>query len=111
MYRLQRKMSEEWREVIHWSSDLMTTSATTVERGLPMGEPLVCLKNWVSNVKVDMPRHMEVSSTTVSAINLKLILVSGKTQEFLFSPNDAATDIAQYVFENWPPEDMDCILK
>ncbi|UYV79557.1 hypothetical protein LAZ67_17003108, partial [Cordylochernes scorpioides] len=59
MYRLQRKMSEEWREVIHWSSDLMTTSATTVERGLPMGEPLVCLKNWVSNVKVDMPRHME----------------------------------------------------
>ncbi|UYV72834.1 K02A2.6-like [Cordylochernes scorpioides] len=35
MYRLHRKMSEEWREVIHWSSDLMTTSATTVERGLP----------------------------------------------------------------------------
>ncbi|UYV75216.1 OCRL [Cordylochernes scorpioides] len=92
MYRLHRKMSEEWREVIHWSSDLMTTSATTVERGLPMGEPLVCLKNWVSNVKVDMPRHMEVSSTTVSAVRVsnrgafsrkvrKLLMIKGWASE------------------------------
>lgn len=35
-------------------------------------------------------------------INLRLILVSGKTKEFLFSPSDSAGDIAQYVFENWP---------
>uniref|UniRef100_T1K2R6 UBL3-like ubiquitin domain-containing protein n=1 Tax=Tetranychus urticae TaxID=32264 RepID=T1K2R6_TETUR len=37
-------------------------------------------------------------------INLRLILVSGKTKDFQFSPNDSASDIAQYVFEHWPPE-------
>jgi hypothetical protein len=31
-----------------------------------------------------------------------LILVSGKTKEFLFSPSDSAGDIAQTVFDNWP---------
>lgn len=35
-------------------------------------------------------------------INLRLILVSGKTKEFLFSPSDSAGDIAQTVFDNWP---------
>lgn len=35
-------------------------------------------------------------------VNLRLILVSGKTQDFIFSPNDSATDIARHVFENWP---------
>ncbi|XP_031442798.1 ubiquitin-like protein 3b [Clupea harengus] len=35
-------------------------------------------------------------------VNLRLILVSGKTQDFTFSPNDSATDIAGHVFENWP---------
>ncbi len=35
-------------------------------------------------------------------INLKLILVSGKTQEFLFSPNESAADITQHVYEHWP---------
>jgi hypothetical protein len=28
--------------------------------------------------------------------------VSGKTKEFLFSPEDSAAEIAQFVFENWP---------
>ncbi|CAL1277218.1 unnamed protein product [Larinioides sclopetarius] len=37
-------------------------------------------------------------------INLRLILVSGKTKEFLFSPSDSAADIAQHVFDNWPIE-------
>jgi hypothetical protein len=37
-------------------------------------------------------------------INLKLILVSGKTREYLFSPSESAGDIAQYVYDNWPPE-------
>uniref|UniRef100_A0A646QDG4 Ubiquitin-like protein n=1 Tax=Hemiscolopendra marginata TaxID=943146 RepID=A0A646QDG4_9MYRI len=37
-------------------------------------------------------------------INLRLILVSGKTKEYLFSSNDSAADIAQHVFENWPEE-------
>ncbi|XP_054156339.1 ubiquitin-like protein 3 [Oppia nitens] len=41
-------------------------------------------------------------------INLRLILPafgeSGKAKEFLFSPNDSAADIAQYVFDHWPDE-------
>ncbi|XP_043256062.1 ubiquitin like 3 [Colletes latitarsis] len=37
-------------------------------------------------------------------INLRLILVSGKTKEFLFSPCDSAGDIAHHVFENWPED-------
>uniref|UniRef100_A0A9J8BLW3 Ubiquitin-like protein n=2 Tax=Cyprinus carpio TaxID=7962 RepID=A0A9J8BLW3_CYPCA len=39
---------------------------------------------------------------TLQVVNLRLILVSGKTQDFTFSPNDSATDIARHVFENWP---------
>ena len=35
-------------------------------------------------------------------INLRLILVSGKTKDFLFRPSDSAGDIAQYVFDHWP---------
>ncbi|XP_034135623.1 A-agglutinin anchorage subunit isoform X3 [Drosophila guanche] len=35
-------------------------------------------------------------------INLRLILVSGKTKEFIFNPSDSAGDIAQTVFDNWP---------
>lgn len=35
-------------------------------------------------------------------INLRLILVSGKTKEFLFSPSDSAGEIAKIVFEQWP---------
>uniref|UniRef100_A0A803Y5P2 Ubiquitin-like protein 3 n=1 Tax=Meleagris gallopavo TaxID=9103 RepID=A0A803Y5P2_MELGA len=38
----------------------------------------------------------------VIKINLRLILVSGKTKEFLFSPNDSAADIAKHVYDNWP---------
>ena len=37
-------------------------------------------------------------------INLRLILVSGKTKEYLFSPSESAGDIAQFVFDNWPSE-------
>ncbi|XP_058444051.1 ubiquitin-like protein 3 [Malaya genurostris] len=37
-------------------------------------------------------------------INLRLILVSGKTKEFLFSPSDSAGDIALTVFDNWPDD-------
>lgn len=37
-------------------------------------------------------------------VNLRLILVSGKTKEYLFSGNDSAADIAQHVFDNWPEE-------
>ncbi|KAI2797147.1 hypothetical protein RDWZM_010587 [Blomia tropicalis] len=41
-------------------------------------------------------------------INLRLIMPAygegGKAKEFLFSPNDSAADIAQYVFDHWPQE-------
>ncbi|ERL92008.1 hypothetical protein D910_09330 [Dendroctonus ponderosae] len=37
-------------------------------------------------------------------INLRLILVSGKTKEYLFSPSDSAGDIAQHVFDHWPED-------
>ncbi|KAH9373516.1 hypothetical protein HPB48_003468 [Haemaphysalis longicornis] len=37
-------------------------------------------------------------------VNLRLILVSGKTKEFAFSPNDSAAEIAQHVFDHWPQE-------
>ncbi|OXB81412.1 UNVERIFIED_CONTAM: hypothetical protein H355_001629 [Colinus virginianus] len=42
------------------------------------------------------------SSVPADMINLRLILVSGKTKEFLFSPNDSAADIAKHVYDNWP---------
>lgn len=40
----------------------------------------------------------------VDKINLRLILVSGKTKEFLFTPNDSAADITEWVYNSWPPE-------
>ncbi|KPP65351.1 ubiquitin-like protein 3-like [Scleropages formosus] len=36
------------------------------------------------------------------AVSLRLILVSGKTKDFMFSPDDSANDIAKHVFDNWP---------
>ena len=43
-------------------------------------------------------------------INLKLILVSGKTQEFLFDPTDSVAVITQYVYDNWPADWADELL-
>ncbi|XP_020905183.1 ubiquitin-like protein 3 [Exaiptasia diaphana] len=37
-------------------------------------------------------------------ICLRLILVTGKTNEFIFSPSDTAYFVAQHVFENWPQD-------
>ncbi|XP_069954288.1 ubiquitin-like protein 3 [Cherax quadricarinatus] len=48
-----------------------------------------------------------ILKTFVFQINLRLILVSGKTKEFLFSPSESAGDIAQFVFDNWPEEWVD----
>ncbi|CAF0829048.1 unnamed protein product [Adineta ricciae] len=45
---------------------------------------------------------MGTKSISSDIINLKLILVSGKTAEFQFRPTTTAADIAKYVFENWP---------
>ncbi|XP_006862939.1 PREDICTED: ubiquitin-like protein 3-like, partial [Chrysochloris asiatica] len=41
------------------------------------------------------------SSVPVDVINLRLILVSGKTKEFLFFLNDSASNIAKHVYGNW----------
>lgn len=37
-------------------------------------------------------------------INLRLILVTGKSKDFLFDPSNSAADIAQYVFDHWPDD-------
>ncbi|KFD50816.1 hypothetical protein M513_08254 [Trichuris suis] len=37
-------------------------------------------------------------------INLRLILVCGKTSDFLFPSTYSAADVAQYVFDHWPSE-------
>ncbi|KPJ14771.1 Ubiquitin-like protein 3 [Papilio machaon] len=48
-------------------------------------------------------RATEITKITmISKINLRLILVSGKTKEFVFSPVDSAGDIAVHVYDNWP---------
>jgi len=44
------------------------------------------------------------SLSSQDSIHLKLILVSGRTQEFLFEPSTSAHDVTQYVFDNWPAE-------
>ncbi|XP_057677885.1 ubiquitin-like protein 3a [Corythoichthys intestinalis] len=44
------------------------------------------------------------SSTPADMINLRLILVSGKTKDFLFSPDDSAANIANHVYDNWPTD-------
>lgn len=46
--------------------------------------------------------HFCELSLFLPQVHLRLILVSGKTQDFTFSPNDSATDIAKHVFDNWP---------
>ncbi|XP_039730277.1 ubiquitin-like protein 3 isoform X3 [Pteropus medius] len=53
-------------------------------------------------------RNKDKMSSNVPAdmINLHLILVSGKTKEFLFSRNDSALDIAKHVYDN-PPMDWE----
>lgn len=56
----------------------------------------------VSRVIGHKLNKMTGSSTPVDMINLRLILVSGKTKEFLFSPNHSAADIAKHVYDNWP---------
>jgi len=47
---------------------------------------------------------MGSKSSPSDTINLKLILVSGKTAEFQFRPTTTASDVAKHVFENWPED-------
>ncbi|XP_016996045.2 uncharacterized protein UBL3 [Drosophila takahashii] len=60
-----------------------------------------------TNVKANItPLATQKMHRTIPSdkINLRLILVSGKTKEFIFSPSDSAGDIAQTVFDNWPED-------
>lgn len=43
-------------------------------------------------------------------INLRLILVSGKTKEFVFAPVDSAGDIAIHVYDNWPEGELTSLI-
>uniref|UniRef100_A0A0N5D1B3 Ubiquitin-like domain-containing protein n=1 Tax=Thelazia callipaeda TaxID=103827 RepID=A0A0N5D1B3_THECL len=43
-------------------------------------------------------------SFQILQINLRLILVSGKTKEFQLAANSSVLDITQYVFDHWPTE-------
>ncbi|CAF1466104.1 unnamed protein product [Rotaria sp. Silwood1] len=47
---------------------------------------------------------MGTKSSSSDIINLKLILVTGQTAEFQFRPTTTASDVAKYVFENWPED-------
>ncbi|XP_050433799.1 ubiquitin-like protein 3 isoform X1 [Adelges cooleyi] len=55
-------------------------------------------------VLVSVVNGLEAENLIKKEINLRLILVSGKTKEFIFSPNDSAGDIAQAIFDNWPED-------
>ncbi|XP_077299409.1 ubiquitin like 3 [Arctopsyche grandis] len=50
---------------------------------------------------------MASKAVPADKINLRLILVSGKTKEFIFSPVDSAGDIAVHVYENWSEADWE----
>ncbi|CDW57600.1 Rad60-SLD 2 domain containing protein [Trichuris trichiura] len=48
--------------------------------------------------------HWRSSNDSLFQINLRLILVCGKTSDFLFPSTYSAADVAQYVFDHWPSE-------
>jgi hypothetical protein len=51
---------------------------------------------------VSIKENVSLKIKSSVQINLKLILVSGKTAEFQFRPTTTAADVAKYVYENWP---------
>ncbi|XP_034118004.1 putative uncharacterized protein DDB_G0281251 [Drosophila albomicans] len=87
------KNNKEWRERQQNTSLALETPTSSLCCSTAMkasGNPLILQK---------MTRTIPSDK-----INLRLILVSGKTKEFLFNPSDSAGDIAQTVFENWPTD-------
>ncbi|XP_039499330.1 mastermind-like domain-containing protein 1 [Drosophila santomea] len=65
-----------------------------------------CCANVKANITTPLATTTHKMHRTIPSdkINLRLILVSGKTKEFIFSPSDSAGDIAQTVFDNWPED-------
>lgn len=41
-------------------------------------------------------------SASKSKVNLRLIMVSGKTADFVFQNTTSAGEVAEYVYNNWP---------
>ena len=46
--------------------------------------------------------HVSSRRANEEIVNLRLILVSGKTKDYKFAMSESAGEIAQFVFENWP---------
>ncbi|OZC08464.1 hypothetical protein X798_04525, partial [Onchocerca flexuosa] len=64
---------------------------------------------WRADCRMAMPStsaagKLDRSLPNVDTINLRLILVSGKTKEFQLAPHFSALDVTQYVFDHWPDE-------
>ncbi|VDN53605.1 unnamed protein product, partial [Dracunculus medinensis] len=49
-------------------------------------------------------RNFHIINVLKFQVNLRLILVSGKTKEFVFALRTSASEITQYIFDNWPRE-------
>ncbi|KAM8718813.1 hypothetical protein ACLKA7_001511 [Drosophila subpalustris] len=99
LYEIQKQSSRD-----SFQSDKELRQHTSLSVNLPLETPssLCC-----TAIKVNAnPLILQKMTRTLPSdkINLRLILVSGKTEEFLFNPSDSAGDIAQTVFENWPTD-------
>lgn len=69
--------------------------------------PLIFPLKWSKVVppsSVKYPEGLTIMHTLSlnTQVNLRLLLVSGKSYDFLFEPGTSATEIAEYVFANWP---------
>lgn len=103
LYELQKQSSED-----SFKSDeereLGERQITSLSVNLPLETPTsLCSTAIKANVNPLISQKM-TRTIPSDKINLRLILVSGKTKEFLFNPSDSAGDIAQTVFENWPTD-------
>lgn len=76
-----------------------TSSSSSSQRSLQPGAVAAAASSSSSSSSSAMRRP-----DPHSVINLRLILVSGKTKDFQFHPSESAGDIAQYVFDNWPSD-------
>lgn len=52
------------------------------------------------SVSEDVNKRAE--SASKSKVNLRLIMVSGKTADFVFKNTTTAGEVAEYVYNNWP---------
>ncbi|ALC49709.1 UBL3 [Drosophila busckii] len=79
------------------------SASASVDVPLQLPPTQFCCNKINANV-IPLITHKAMRTIPSDKINLRLILVCGKTKEFLFNPSDSAGDIAQTVFENWPED-------